>query len=866
MASAVSAVAQLYDARLCREIIDEVMEAAVETREAANLVMDLVIERALEVIGNKPQVSSSVILSPTVKMTSPAKNEEKESKARKSLRVNKKELPLTSDDCMQDHEIDKPLGSPPIIVKIPKLVLSPIKLSPGEPNLSQASPSVSSSKVRESTSPRVKLVMVKEPAAIKDCQIKKQQPISKNSHIEKKVHMSPELPAIKIKESTIPNDLKVEKNISPKIPSIRIKEPISPKTPLLTIKPLSPPSALTVKKLKIRLDEPKVNKLKIAIKGRKAAKIVKNSRMLKKKRIKEVSKSEVVEKSPQPPSVKVSKVTVLKMSEIISMKPKKVLEVSPKTDTSRNTQGIDDTFSSSPDNAKNTSAILDTKVVPADFNTPIKDASIPELQDEFSNLGAVTSATSRRMVVKDPKLDKTSPKKLKTRIPGIKPFKAKKKVAPAVPEKKKTALQLIMDKIPPVPIAPPAMEPLVPIFPAVTKSRRHSSGGQRKEEWVTSPAPLVAKKSRPEDPIETVTFSLPPGGFKGARRSEPVPWRRVDELFMQFYPDVNSEDPQLSSREIVSEIIEVVLGEVEARVHGDAGTQVHHVAAYNVNHQRLVSCKGMQAVIDFDRYTSGDQGECILMEQGWITPDLFLQRSGHRSKNHRKGISVEGSADLGTVLDKIRGKSPENGQTNRKSPNSRKSPTPPARNTPSPTERRPISSQSDRQSSPTNRRETKAPSPTGRKPAAHILTDKKATNMPCAANKRGSSADERTAIPTNQQTSTTDRQTSQTDLRTTSQTEQRSSPAERRACKVDLKRLSIPSDSVLEMTRNSQKEDTQCEKEADTSQGTVARSPPKKAGASKEARRLAKEAERKAAEEKACEERQRAKHTGEIHT
>merc|ERR1712032_445909 len=61
----------------------------------------------------------------------------------------------------------------------------------------------------------------------------------------------------------------------------------------------------------------------------------------------------------------------------------------------------------------------------------------------------------------------------------------------------------------------------------------------------------VAKKSRPD---ETITFSLPPGGFKNElKANKPVPWfaqPSVDDLFNQYFnPDADKNKESKSNIE-----------------------------------------------------------------------------------------------------------------------------------------------------------------------------------------------------------------------------------------------------------------------------------------------------------------------------
>merc|ERR1712142_376310 len=84
--------------------------------------------------------------------------------------------------------------------------------------------------------------------------------------------------------------------------------------------------------------------------------------------------------------------------------------------------------------------------------------------------------------------------------------------------------------------------------------QRRNSIPKHKEQWVVleriktpsptppnMPAPFVAKKSRPD---ETVSFSLPAGGFNSSSgvQSKPKPLlMQVDELFSQYFPGVKED-------------------------------------------------------------------------------------------------------------------------------------------------------------------------------------------------------------------------------------------------------------------------------------------------------------------------------------
>ena len=721
---AVSVVAQLYDTRLCKQIVEETLTTAVESRLAADLVINLVLDKVAEMVSLETVAECSPSSGVAVDKKLPLKvpslpgsgTGAKKIQLRKSPRGNRKDVPekdktnkattaSKSDSncdkktdaavagrgsfCDRNAEIiDQPPSSPPIIVKIPKIRLSPIRPT------SAPAPQAPASSTNTTTPQKVCLVNAKESTPIKDLSDKLRLP-SESKAAKTKVNSSPTATENK-KKSELKDPVVTQINSmgssSVRVPVLKIKEPTPPKVSSLKIAPLVPPA---LNKLKIRLNQPKVSKLRISIKGRKAAKIIKNSKLLKKNKLKREKATKI---TPAPPvTARVSKVTVLKMSEILSMKPKKTEARNEKVTTSFPTGSL----------------VLNSGLEQTDLKTPVKEAvsSLPQLKDEFSSLdvgtgATVAASTPKKVIVKDPKQSSTSPKKLKTRIHGIKPFKAKKKISqPETLEKKKTALELIMEKIPPSPILPmPTAAAAAIVTPAPTL-KRHPSGNQKKESWLignrqtaTTPDVMVAKKSQPQvaaaAAVETVSFSLPPGGFRGERCIEQVPWRRVDELFSQFYPDAATSVQRDTSRLIVADILDSVLCEVETMA-----TAARSFSP-DTNAQRLVSCKGMQAIIDLDRYMSGDQGECILMEQGWITPDLFLKRSGHRSKNHRKSINVEGLEDLGTVLDKLRGNSPTLSARKSLAAASRKSPTPPPPSTSSPCLNRRTQAEADQEPSP----------------------------------------------------------------------------------------------------------------------------------------------------------------------
>ena len=101
---------------------------------------------------------------------------------------------------------------------------------------------------------------------------------------------------------------------------------------------------------------------------------------------------------------------------------------------------------------------------------------------------------------------------------------------------------------PPFAKADPGPEPK----PVPITAQRRNSFQKQKEQWVVSdriktPSPtppvsanFVAKKSRP---AETISFSLPAGGFNGKKaqsKSKPLNMH-VDELFNQYFPSQNEE-------------------------------------------------------------------------------------------------------------------------------------------------------------------------------------------------------------------------------------------------------------------------------------------------------------------------------------
>ena len=150
----------------------------------------------------------------------------------------------------------------------------------------------------------------------------------------------------------------------------------------------------------------------------------------------------------------------------------------------------------------------------------------------------------------------------------VKKMKETKREIPASPIAKKSPAKVMkrksLSKTP-----DPESTNLVPVD-GIQKERR-SSMSKAREQWVVTnrmktpsptPMPFVAKKSRPD---ETVTFSLPPGGFKNdpnvvaetkselKAKSALVPWfaqPSVDDLFNQYFnPDADKNTESNSNIE-----------------------------------------------------------------------------------------------------------------------------------------------------------------------------------------------------------------------------------------------------------------------------------------------------------------------------
>lgn len=723
-----SAVSRLYHTSVCRQLVLEVVDAVLESRQLAGDLLDTVLDTVLQLVdrgdqetcgdqGTRPEGGDISLMIPATTVTKP------------TTFVN-----------------ENPISSPPTSISENSAAPFPASNLQGqEPAASYPPPSSLTVDKQPGTKPAKGKVgrprkyprVEKKPAPVESVNFDEKSSVSPSPSRCTKLNLDPSTPLLSILDpesesltGTDSNQPSSPKPIIVKIPKLLLS-PTKPssdqllKVPMVKIKPIPAPNLEVVptnKKLKIRITKrTKVNKLTIKLKGRKAAKIVKNSKLLKKKlsktRIDRTKRREKDEK-PEPAPAKVSCVTVMKMSEIVSMKPaftpttvKSDGPVSPFTLHSKGEPDLLDrsklTVSTPNSLAKDKPVLttaqpnqnktlgklntivanlksnpLNTSLSPSlqtELRTPEKAPEpIPELDDEFASLENESSTSTRKLTVKDPKNGKKmSPKKVKVLITGIKPYKQgkdkKSNTAPVVPEKKKTPLELIMEKIPPAPILP-AVPPPVPLAPQRRSSR---------EGWLTSPPPVaVARKSRPG---ETVSFALPSGGFKGERRAEQVPWYlRVDELFNQFYPGAGAAgNTDQGVPAPVSTVLNLILDRVleiisshekAARLESEGEsrscsaaeldttdvtetTDTKNTTDYRVkspsDSQRLVSSKGFQAIIDLDRYQSGEAGDCILLDEDWITPNSFLEKTGNRSKNHRRSISVEGS-DLGTVLEKLR--------------------------------------------------------------------------------------------------------------------------------------------------------------------------------------------------------------------
>ena len=680
LSSTVSAIATLFNTKLCQDILLDLLETIVEPRELSNQLIDTVLNDVI--------VNSEVKISERIQEVKAESNETSgvETESERCIQPVEEIVSQNLDLNSSIEAMSSPLRTDTPETSVTSHVLDLLNGS----NMDS-----------EDLKDEMKILEAVPPPKIKSSDNTETSFKTSLSSCRQKIVVK--IPKLHLSLTKLNQELKTSK----------------PKLPCVKIKPIPLPSLEEIesnKKFKIKIKK-KVDKLTVRLKGKKAAKIVKNSRMFQKKRILPARKASLPQsqETPVPETAKVSCVTVLKMSEIVKMKPKVLSKpiltnlsvesrldlVSQKAEESQGKSTPNPCEKPVEDNTIQSIQIPDSSQT--QLITPEKQnvEEIPELLDEFASDEMETS--TRKVTVKDPLgPNKLSLNNFKTMINGIKPLKnstetenhvtpvnkkiskaefvpekkktkkipekklssvkkkskkksgehipkkAKEKITKVEPilEKKKTVVELIMEKIPPPPIqSVPSALP--------SKARRNSTS-QRKEGWVTSTGShLVAKKSLPE---ETVTFSIPPGGFKGEQSAESVPWyKRVDELFLQFYPgSVRSPEPEVPAP--VSAVLDYIMTRVHQIAEEKLGSRLSQCigggrANSRMDNQRLVSSKGIQAVIDLAKYETGDKGECILMDQFWLTPDDFLQKTGNRSKNHRRSISVEG-AELGVALEK----------------------------------------------------------------------------------------------------------------------------------------------------------------------------------------------------------------------
>eukprot|EP00090_Calanus_glacialis_P001582 TRINITY_DN11151_c0_g1_i2.p1 TRINITY_DN11151_c0_g1~~TRINITY_DN11151_c0_g1_i2.p1 ORF type:complete len:1784 (-),score=477.31 TRINITY_DN11151_c0_g1_i2:958-5901(-) len=252
---------------------------------------------------------------------------------------------------------------------------------------------------------------------------------------------------------------------------------------------------------------------------------------------------------------KESIVTVLKMSEIVSMKQKeensdrlndleKMLELENKLkieDRRRMKEEKEQTVISKKkpgkvSSKKSTKEAKLTKESKIAVKTPEgKETEIAGM-DTFKNDTKID--VPKNNVTDGPKLvilAKKSPPKPKLKKNGVRPFTPVSKKAPGTPDPQ------------------PEIENKTEQAAQVGLQRRNSIP-KHKEQWVVSdriktpsptppsgPTPFVAKKSRPD---ETVSFSIPAGGFNSGSviPSKPKPLlMQVDELFSQYFPEVKED-------------------------------------------------------------------------------------------------------------------------------------------------------------------------------------------------------------------------------------------------------------------------------------------------------------------------------------
>ena len=673
LSSTVSAIATLFNTKLCQDILLDLLKTVVEPRELSNQLLDTVLSDVI--------VNSEVRLSERIQEVKAESNETSgvETESVRCIQPIEEIVSQNLDLNSSIKAMSSPLRTDTFKTSVTSHVLDLLNASDMD---------------SENLKDEMKILEAVPPPKIKssdNTENSLETSLSANS-CKRKIIVK--IPKLHLSPTKLNQELKTPKL---KLPSVKIKA-----IPLPSLEVIDSANKLKIKK--------KVDKLTIRLKGKKAAKIVKNSRMFQKKRILPARKASLPQsqETPVPETAKVSCVTVLKMSEIVRMKPKVPSKLIP---TNLSVESSLDLPSQKAEECQGKSTpnpcekpvkvnTIQSIQIPGSSRsqliTPEKQSveEIPELLDEFASDEMETS--TRKVTVKDPLgPNKLSPNNFKTMINGIKPLTdstetknhvtpVTKKISKFVPDKKKTkkipdtklssvkkkskkkpgehvakgkitkvepilekkksVVELIMEKIPP---------PLIQFVPSAVPARRNSAS-QRKEGWVTSTGShLVAKKSLPE---ETVTFSIPPGGFKGEQSAESVPWyKRVDELFVQFYPgSVRSPEPEVPAPVsavldfIMTRVYQIAEEKLESRLSLCKGGGK---ANSRMDNQRLVSSKGIQAVIDLAKYETGDKGECILMDQFWLTPDDFLQKTGNRSKNHRRSISVEG-AELGVALEK----------------------------------------------------------------------------------------------------------------------------------------------------------------------------------------------------------------------
>ena len=398
---------------------------------------------------------------------------------------------VTSTVSKLDTEVIEP-KMPPIIVKIPKLSISPKKSS--------------------------KKDNIKSPT--KNCIKKRNFSFTKQPTVSiKNLKIIPPVPP-EVTEAIL--ELANAEEIVPDAPSKEEK-----KSSPLKIPPIKPFST----KLKLQTPPPLC--------------VIKNKK--KAKSPEKTTESPVEQREKEKESI----VTVLKMSEIVSMKQKeddldrrndleKMLELENKLkieDRKRiKEEKVQKKSGKSSSKSKSSKELKQTKETKISVNQPetekkdiaeIKVSKINKKIDDSSENGS----DGPKLVI----LAKKSPPKPKLKNNGVRPF---------TPIAKKAHV---------TPVPQPEVEKK-PEQPEKVGLQRRNSIPKHKEQWVVSdriktpsptppsgPAPFVAKKSRPD---ETVSFSLPAGGFNSgsAIPSKPKPLiMQVDELFSQYFPEVKED-------------------------------------------------------------------------------------------------------------------------------------------------------------------------------------------------------------------------------------------------------------------------------------------------------------------------------------